>query len=266
MVVDFARLLTDLQVESVNLLACLAESAGDRWDEQTPAHGWTIRDQVSHLALIDEVTHLALTDALAFRIQAHRLTAGGSEHLNHIGTQHQSQNGANLEDWFSASRARLIEAFVRDDPRRRIPWFGPDMSVASSATARLMETWAHGRDVYDTVGATHPPSPGLRSIAHLGVITFGFAHRVHALDVPDRPVRVELRSPDGEQLWAWGPPDADERVCGPAEDFVLVVTQRRHLADTALVTVGDVASGWMGIAQAYAGPPGAGRARRMTPP
>jgi uncharacterized protein (TIGR03084 family) len=128
------------------------------------------------------------------------------------------------------------------------------MSVASSATARLMETWAHCRDVYDALGVQHPPSPGLRNIAHLGVTTFGFAHTVNGLDVPDEPLRVELLCPDG-QSWFWGPADASNRVSGPALDFVLTVTQRRHWTQTALVATGPVASRWLDMAQAFAGAP-----------
>jgi uncharacterized protein (TIGR03084 family) len=127
-----------------------------------------------------------------------------------------------------------------------------------------METWAHGQDVYDTVGTPHPVTTGLRSIAHLGVSTFAFAHHLNGLDVPEDPVRVELNAPDGTEIWSWGPEDADNRVTGPAEDFVLVVTQRRHPADTSLNIQGAVASVWIAIAQAYAGAPGTGRPSRTT--
>jgi len=118
-----------------------------------------------------------------------------------------------------------------------------------------METWAHGQDVYETVGVAHPASTGLRSIAHLGVSTFGFAHRLNGLEVPDDPVRVDLRGPDSDEIWRWGPADAHNRVVGQAEDFVLVVTQRRRVGDTALEIHGSVASTWMDIAQAFAGAP-----------
>ncbi|MFZ2174674.1 MAG: TIGR03084 family protein, partial [Rhodococcus sp. (in: high G+C Gram-positive bacteria)] len=50
-----------------------------------------------------------------------------------------------------------------------------------------------------------------------------------------------------------------------AEDFVLVVTQRRNVTDTRLVVTGPVAQTWMGIAQAFAGAPGSGRPSLATP-
>jgi uncharacterized protein (TIGR03084 family) len=78
------------------------------------------------------------------------------------------------------------------------------------------------------------------------------------MKVPDSPVRVEITSPSGE-LWTWGPEKAKDIVMGSAEDFCLVVVQRRNLADTQLVVKGATAHQWMSITQTYAGLPGAGR-------
>ena len=64
--------------------------------------------------------------------------------------------------------------------------------------------------------------------------------------------------PSGEQ-WTWGDAAARDRVQGDAIEFCLVVTQRRNVADTTLAMSGPVATRWMGIAQAFAGAPGAGR-------
>ena len=255
MALDFAKLLVELRQESDELLGRLARLSAREWEQPTTAQGWDIGDQVSHLAYFDDVAQLALTDPAAFRATADRLTRGGGDIADGVAAQYRSLTATELTDWFAASRAGLLEAFAGDDPRRRLPWFGPDMSVASSATARLMETWAHGQDVYDTIGEVHPPSPGLRSIAHLGVSTFAFAHRLNGYEVPDEPVGVQLCAPDGSDIWTWGPIDARNRVSGPAEDFVLVVTQRRHWTDTALVVDGEMAAAWLDIAQAFAGAP-----------
>ena len=35
----------------------------------------------------------------------------------------------------------MTDRFAAADPKQRVQWFGPDMSVRSSITARLMETW-----------------------------------------------------------------------------------------------------------------------------
>jgi uncharacterized protein (TIGR03084 family) len=263
---DYPGLLADLRHESDRLDEHLTALTYEQWGLPTPAQGWGIQDQVSHLAFFDDTARLALTDPDGFRVLADKLVAGGMNFPDRIAEQHQFLAPETLLDWFRTARRKLLAALADNEPSRRLPWFGPDMSVASSATARLMETWAHGQDVYDALGVAHPPSPGLRSIAHLGVSTFAFAHRLHERQVPVEPVRVELRSPTGNEMWTWGPVDAVNLVSGRAEDFVHVVTQRQHWTDTALTVEGEVAVAWLEIAQAYAGAPGEGRPGRVAHP
>jgi uncharacterized protein (TIGR03084 family) len=257
---DYPGLLADLRDESDGLISCLSGLSAEQWSLPTPASGWSIHDQVSHLAFFDDTARLALTDAERFRREADELIAGGMDFPDRIAAEYRAMASDETFQWFVEARNHMLAAFDGDDPRRRLPWFGPDMSVASSATARLMETWAHGQDVYDTLGLCHPPSPGLRSIAHLGVATFRFAHTLHGIDVPEQPVRVTLHSPQGE-VWAWGPERSANQVVGPAEDFVLTVTQRRHWTQTALAVQGPVAKRWLDIAQVFAGAP----SRRAVP-
>ncbi|MCV7229980.1 TIGR03084 family metal-binding protein [Mycolicibacterium komossense] len=264
MALDYIGLLADLRFESDRLIEHLAPLTSVQWDLPTPALGWSIKDQVSHLAFFDDSTYLSLTHPDEFRIEAADLVAGGMDFPDRIAARHRVLTASTLLDWFVDSRRQLSAGFAGEDPKRRLPWFGPDMSVASAATARLMETWAHGQDIYDTIGVTHPTSPGLRSIAHLGVATFGFAHSLNGLIVPDDPVRIELRSPT-DDLWVWGPADAAQRVTGPATDFVLTVTQRRHWTETALTAEGAVAAGWLDIAQAFAGAPSRREAQAVQP-
>jgi uncharacterized protein (TIGR03084 family) len=128
------------------------------------------------------------------------------------------------------------------------------MGAKSFLTARLMEVWAHGQDVCDTVGAEREATDRLRHIAQLGVITRGWSYIVRGEQAPDTPVRVALTAPSGNE-WTWGDPDATDSVTGAAEEFCLVVTQRRHIDDTGLVVSGDVARDWMNKAQAFAGGP-----------
>ena len=162
-----------------------------------------------------------------------------------------------LADW-RATRGRLHEALLSVADGRKLPWFGPPMSAASMATARLMETWAHGLDVADALGVKRPTTERLRSIAHLGVRTRDYAFSVNNLAAPAEAFLVELRGPGGD-VWSWGPPDAAQRVTGSAEDFCFLVTQRRPLSSLDITAHGADAQRWLGIAQAFAGPPGPGR-------
>jgi len=121
-----------------------------------------------------------------------------------------------------------------------------------------METWAHGLDVADALGVKRPTTERLRSIAHIGVRTRDYAFFINNLTPPTEPFLVELRGPGGD-TWAWGPPDAAQRVTGSAEDFCFLVTQRRPLTTLDITAHGADAQRWLGISQAFAGPPGPGR-------
>jgi uncharacterized protein (TIGR03084 family) len=177
--------------------------------------------------------------------------------------------GGLLAAWRTGRRelAEALDALAARPGKHRIPWYGPPMSPAGMATARLMETWAHGEDVAGALGVRREPTARLRHVARLGVRTRDFAHAVRGLRPPAEPFRVELapppaagRAPGARTVWAYGPEDAPQRVSGPALDFCLLVTRRVHRDDTALRTTGADAERWLSIAQDFAGPPGAGRA------
>jgi uncharacterized protein (TIGR03084 family) len=163
-------------------------------------------------------------------------------------------------------RGRLdLEAAARTlDNDTRVEWYGPSMGSKSFLTARLMEVWAHGQDICDAVGATRSSSDRIRHIAQLGVITRGWSYIVRGEHAPEGDVRVELSAPSGD-LWEWGPADAPASVTGAADDFCLVVTQRRHVDDTDLTVTGNIARDWMTKAQAFAGGATQGPPSRTNP-
>jgi len=253
---DIRALLDDLTGETAAVTELVSGLDETGWRTLTPAEGWTIADQVTHLAFFDDAASMAATDPERFAREL-----GGAEVVatpDDIAVRYRGLTGAQDLSWFAASRRRLIEVFGSVDPAARLPWFGPPMSAASAVTARIMETWAHGQDVADALGVTRVPTRRLRHVTHIGVRALPFSFMVHGLDGPAEPVRVELAGPDGE-LWTWGPDAGTDRVTGPALDFCLLVTKRRHREDTSLVAAGATADQWLDIAQAFAGPPGPGR-------
>ena len=246
-------LIGDLAAEQEALEAVVTTLAEALWDRPTPFYEWTIRDEICHLAFFDAAARLSSTDTAAFAVQMEQAAKGGDpfEETLKIG---RAMSTEALLDWWRRERSGLIEALKALPPGHRPPWFGPPMGVRSFTTARLMEIWAHGQDVLDTLGRERPATGRLRHIAHLGVSTCAWSFLIRGLTPPKAPIRVELLGPTGE-AWIWGPADAVEIIRGAAEDFCLVVTQRRHVDDTDLAVTGDVARHWMRIAQAFAGPP-----------
>ena len=228
------------------------------FDRSSPAPGWSIRDQISHLAWFDDRALESVTAPEVFRAGAEAFMADLPAAMDRPAELGRAMTPAAVLDWWRESRVALLAGFAGMDPQARLPWYGPDMGAVSFVTARLMETWAHGQDVADALGVSRPATARLRHVAHLGVAAMAFSFRVRGLEPPAQPVRVELRSPAGD-LWAWGALGASNVVRGDALSFCLVVTQRRHLDDARLHLEGPVARQWMAIAQAFAGPPGPGR-------
>ncbi|MGV9938858.1 TIGR03084 family metal-binding protein [Streptomyces sp. NPDC003401] len=255
---DPTPVLDDLRAESDELDRLVAESAPDRWTLPTPAPGWTVAHQIAHLAWTDHSALLAVTDEDGFRALVEQALAAPDSFVDRGAEEGAALPPAELLARWRAGRTALDAALRGAPPGARFPWYGPPMAAASLATARLMETWAHGLDVADALGVTRAPTDRIRHIARLGVRTRDFAFAAHGLPAPAGPVRVELLGPSG-QSWTYGPEEAAQRVTGPALDFCLLVTQRSHRADLALCAEGPDADRWLDVAQAFAGPPGPGR-------
>jgi uncharacterized protein (TIGR03084 family) len=249
------EVLADLEAESDDLDAMVAGLSDVDFEQPTPAAGWTIAHQIAHLAWTDEVTLLAINNPDGFLDMISKMPDVAT-FVDRMATERLAPPAELLSRW-RTGRAALAAALRT--ATERIPWVGtPTMSPTSMATARMMETWAHGQDVADALGVTRRFTPRIRHVVHIGYRTLGHGFAMHGRPVPETPVRVELSTPDGE-LWTYGPQDAPDRLVGPAVDFCLLVTQRRHPKDLALEPTGPVATEWLEVAQAFAGLPGSKR-------
>lgn len=261
--VDVAEILADVEAESTALDALVAQLPAEVWARDTPSAGWSIAHQIGHLAWTDSAVIAAATaangDAATFD-SLMQAVQSGTVTIDSAAAELAQLTPATLLEQWRDGRRRMAASLREVTEGAKLPWFGPPMNAASMATARIMETWAHGQDIVDALGATREPSERLRHIAHLAVRTRNFAFKVNNLAVPESEFRVELTGPAGE-IWMWGPADASDRVAGSAEDFCLLATRRRHRDDLALTAEGSGADQWLDIVQAFAGPPGEGRRR-----
>ena len=258
---ELAALRRDLAEEQRSLDEVVTACDASQWARPTPSPGWTVADQIGHLAYFDAAATRALVDPDGFVTDAGELyRAAQAEGVDAftLGAFRALSTDAQLAAWRRA-RTRLLAAAATLDRATRVPWYGPSMGALSFLRARLMETWAHGVDVADALGVTREPTDRLRHVAELGYRTRDWSYRVRGEEPPPGRVGLDLRAPSGT-TWTWGD-DADEVITGPAEDFCLVVTQRRHVDDTALV-VGDLGRHWLERAQAFAGPPTRGPSPR----
>ncbi|MGL4305973.1 MAG: TIGR03084 family metal-binding protein [Mycobacteriaceae bacterium] len=255
---DIAAILKDLQAEGADLDQLVADLDDEQWRLSTPAQGWTIAHQIAHLAWTDQAALAAISAGLDFAELVESGMKDPAGFIDAAAEKGAKQSPSGMLDGWRTGREALAKALAERESSTKIPWFGPPMSAASMATARLMETWAHGQDVADALGVKRVPTDRLKNIAHLGVRTRDFSFVMSGLTPPEKAFRVELIAPDG-QVWIWGQADAEQHVCGSAENFCLLVTRRRHPEDLDLEVKGEDAKQWVSIAQAFAGPPGTGR-------
>lgn len=259
---DLCRQLAQEHAALDEMVVGLSDS---QWDTITPFYDWTIKNEVCHIAYFDDKANLAATDGDGFQADMAKSFEGITSVDDWVEKTVQDlmqMPPKELMDFWVSERIKMLTTFEVLDPEDKIPWYGPPMTARSFVIARMMETWAHGQDVADALGFKRIPTERLKHIAHLGVKTFGWSYVNRGLEKPGEKVRVELTSPAGD-TWLWNETCENNSVIGSAEDFCLVVAQRRHVDDTALTAQGEIAREWMTLAQVFAGPaeqgPEAGR-------
>lgn len=246
---------SDFQEENDILAKALSKLNESDWARGTQFKGWTVNDVMVHLHFWNGVADLSLRAPDEFdALMAQALPAFRANGMRPFENAFVPERGSDL---YAAWKARVedMRPRWRDlDEKARLKWAGPDMSAKSMMTARQMETWAHGQEIFDLMGMPQPQNDRIRNIVVLGVNTFGWAHKVNGIDTPDMIPELRLVAPSGT-MWSYGDPASGELIEGQAVEFAQVVTQTRNIADTGLTVNGATATRWMNIAQCFAGPP-----------
>jgi uncharacterized protein (TIGR03084 family) len=257
-VTAFEDVISDLNAEgdAVDRLVDGLDEAG--WALPTPAPGWTIAHQVAHLTATFRLAGLAAADPAAFGALASQLSSDFDANVRGAMAPYLSDPVEVLFKRWQAERASATNAIAAVPPAQLVPWLVRPLPPAVLASAGMMELFGHGQDIHDALGIHREPTDRLRTLVTFAVRTWDFGYQARGLATPDTEFRFEITGPAGD-VWTYGPEDATNRVTGPAMDFCLLVTRRRHPADLAVTGHGADAAAWVDIAQAYRGPSGAGR-------
>lgn len=244
----------DFRAESAALCALLSAADASEFDQPTQFKTWTINAVLQHLHFwnmmaVSQVTDEARLVDLLSRVMAHKAGMRGFENAYLEGL-----SGAALLETWKAGYETAAQVYAEADPKQRLKWAGPDMSARSSITARLMETWAHGQEVYDHLGEVRQNQDRIANIVVLGVNTYSWTYKTRGETPPGPMPCLKLTAPSGA-FWTYGEENGGDRITGLAEQFCQVVTQTRNIADTQLRLSGPIAADWMSKAQCFAGPP-----------
>ncbi|AXE64257.1 hypothetical protein HPO_18615 [Hyphomonas polymorpha PS728] len=244
----------DFRAESRALHALVSATAPIRYAEPTQFKGWGIHDVLQHLHFWNWMAYLQLADEAELVHHLKTMASSGKSMRAYESQVLAGLDGFALVAEWEKQFEETADRFASADPKARLKWAGPDMSARSSITARLMETWAHGQEIYDHLGVVRRNEDRIGNIVTLGVNTFGWTYATRREKPPGEMPYLVLTAPSGA-IWTHGSPSDAERIEGRAEEFCQVVTQTRNIADTSLKVTGSVAADWMSKAQCFAGPP-----------
>ncbi|HEY0168871.1 MAG TPA: TIGR03084 family metal-binding protein [Jatrophihabitans sp.] len=247
-----------LTAECDELDELLAGLADEQWKLPTPAPGWTVAHQVAHLAATFRMAGLSASDPDAFIALMRGLDPDFTVSVANALSQYLPHPPEVLFSRWRAERAAAMQALASVPADQLVPWLVRPLPRGILMMAGMTEAFAHGQDIADTLGVQRRRTDRIRFLVAFAVRTWDFGYLARDEPVPDVRFRFELTAPSGAQ-WQFGPEDADQRISGPAEDFCLLVTRRRHPEDLAITAVGPDAQHWLQIAQAYRGPAGQGR-------
>lgn len=255
---QLSDVFTDLIAEGEILEKIMAGLDASQWALQTPAPGWTVKHQVAHMASVFRIAGLAGSDPDLFV----KMTAGAEQDFDAAVAQMlkpylAASTGDLLARW-REERDTAIAALDALPPGQLVPWVARQLPASVLGCAGMMEMFAHGQDIADTIGVQREYTDRIGHLAFLATRNRDFGYQARGLTPPRDEFKFELTAPSGE-LWVYGPADAGQRITGPAVDFCLLVTRRRHRDDLAVRATGADADRWLDLAQAYRGSPGQGR-------
>jgi uncharacterized protein (TIGR03084 family) len=248
----------DLAAEAEDVDQMVAGLDESQWALPTPAPGWTVAHQIAHVAFIFRLAGLAASDAETFQVISAQAVDNFEGAVNAALADYLPAPSEVLLARWRDERDTAIKALAAAPADQLVPWLVRPLPPIVLACAGFMELFGHGQDIADALAITRKRTDRLRHVAWFATLTWDFGYQARGLTPPDTQFRYELDAPSGA-LWEFGPADAPQKITGPAVDFCLLVTRRRHRDDLALTATGDDADHWLDIAQAYRGPAGPGR-------
>lgn len=255
---DQQAVLAALIADGDELDRMVADLHVSQWRLATPASGWTIAHQVAHLAATYRLAATAAGDPSAFKKLVSGLSDDFEANVAGAMAPYLASPPDVLLDRWRTERAAAERALAKVPAGELVPWLVRPLPAPVLAAAGMMELFGHGQDIADALRVRREPTDRLEHLVAFAVRTWDFGYLARDLTPPEVEFRFEIVGPSGA-VWRHGPADADQVITGPAVDFCLLVTRRRHRADLAVTATGPDAERWLDIAQAYRGPAGPGR-------
>src|ERR1700731_4088129 len=142
---------TDIAAEGEALDKIGAGLDASQWALPTPAPGWTIKHQIAHMASVFRIAGLAASNPGLFV----KMTAGAENNFDAaVAEMLKPYLAASTDDLFArwrAERDTAVTALAALPPDQLVPWIARQLPAGVLACAGMMELFAHGQDIADTV-------------------------------------------------------------------------------------------------------------------
>ncbi|HEY2443840.1 MAG TPA: TIGR03084 family metal-binding protein [Streptosporangiaceae bacterium] len=255
---DIQDVLTDLNTDCDEIDRLVSGLEESQWQLPTPAPGWTIAHQIAHLTATFQMAATAAADPAAFKAFLSGISNDFAANVAAAMAPFLALRPAELLSRWQAERAHVTEALAAVPEGEVVPWLVRPLPPVILACAGIMEAFAHGQDIADALGEQREQTDRLKHLVIFAALVWDFGYQARGMTPPDVQFGYVITAPSGE-VWTFGPPDATQVIEGPAADFCLLVTRRRHRDDLSITATGADADQWLDIAQAYRGPAGEGR-------
>ena len=162
----------DLIAEGEHLDKLVAGLDPAQWALPTPAPGWTIAHQVAHLASIVRLA-TAASDPAAFEAQTAGAAADFDGAVHRALLPYLAEPPQTLLRRRRDQRAAATAALAAVPPDQTVPWLARPLPPTVLASAGIMELFAHGQDIADTVGMHREQTDRIRHLVGFGACRSG---------------------------------------------------------------------------------------------
>ena len=234
----------------------------EAWEQDSPAHGWRIRDVVAHMAAAEVAAAAVLVgeqpaELDEFLKSDDARTDPTVEGFNRFAVQRRAGLPVFqvIREWGAAADLFLQRAsLVSDDDwrERRVPWFAGEIPVRYLVQSRVAEWWAHGEILRQGAGLLpRREHSAIYALNDLAIRALPWALGLAGRSYRGRSVLIELEGAGGGR-WHHGlgarevPAEGrlpDATIGGRGYQFAMVATRRVdaevYVEDGSLTIGGD---------------------------
>jgi uncharacterized protein (TIGR03083 family) len=205
------RMLAIARAEREALGRTIQYTAPERWEAESPAEGWRVKDVLAHLAASEVSAAEVLADEEAAEVQEFRKTletgaAFSGDAFNDWSVARRADTPARslAMEWGRAADLFLTRAGQATEDEwmgKEVAWITADLRLRYLVMVRMAEWWGHGEDIRE--GAALPPRLEhfpIHVVNDLSIRMLPYSLSLAGHSFPGKVVQIDLEA-EGEGTW-----------------------------------------------------------------